>query len=124
MSRNQDTLINILLKQHDDNCFLHCVLFLHSVFMLHYISVCSVPPLSCLTPCCLFITVPLSLCFVSPHSACVSRSFLRLQDYRAEGQSRCALDYEAEISLQSSCPAQFIKGGGGGGGGWVCGGLH
>lgn len=32
-----------------------------------------------------------------------------------EGQSRCALDYEAEISLQSSCPAQFIKGGGGGG---------
>lgn len=41
--------------------------------------------------------------------------FLWLQDYRAEGQSRCALDYEAEISLQSSCPAQFIKGGGGGG---------
>lgn len=25
------------------------------------------------------------------------------------GHSRCALDYEAEISLRSSCPAQFIK---------------
>lgn len=69
-------------------------------------------PLLPLPPC-----VSLSVCFVFPFSLslCFSCSFLWLQDYSAVGQSRCALDYEAEISLQSSCPAQFIKGGGGGG---------
>lgn len=91
------------------------VLFLHSIFVLHYISVCFMSPLSSFTPCCLALSLCLSLYFVFPLSPCVSRSFLWLQDYGAEGQSRCALDYEAEISLQSSCPAQFIKGGGGGG---------
>lgn len=58
-------------------------------------------------------------CFPSP---CFSHSFLWLQDYSAVGQSRCALDYEAEISLRSSCLAQFIKGGGGGGV-WADGGI-
>lgn len=59
-------------------------------FMLHGVDACSVSFLLCFTPRCLRLLV--SLFFVlclSPH---VSHPILQLQDYRAEGRSRCALD--------------------------------
>ena len=83
---------------------------LHSVFMIH---LCLLHVSSLVRHPLLLLSLSLSLYVLFPLSLPVSLALsLRLQDYRAEGQSRCALDYEAEISLQSSCPAQFMKGGG------------
>lgn len=76
--------------------------------LLH--SVWPLLPLLCFTPCCLSLSLSASsmvvFVFCSFRSLPLAPSlFLWLQDYSTKGQSRCELDYEAEISLRSSCPA-------------------
>lgn len=85
--------------------FVLLVLFLHSVFMLHYISVCFMSPLSCFTPCCLSLPVPLSLSVLFPLS--LPESLALFSGYRIIGlRVRVGVRWTMRQRLASKVPAQ------------------